>query len=259
MKSFSLRETYEIILSLADALLKDDCPISEVDSWAFIIDDRLIQLKFWGKQIGIDHGILDSITRDVELASVTRQLFMDIDDPLSELISLANDLVPEEDVRYADQSYRIDEALQRFETASDRLTSTADIYQSIQMQWRNESFLQKRELQMFRQGEQLNSTNEALQHQSAQRDPEDEKKGKESISRYASAAQRDFESQERGKASKDASLPLQIPWAKLDDWYHLDQELQDNPFSHEKILAKRRLDEEKEGSSLQDESDKTRK
>ena len=81
----SLGESFDEILVLADDLLKDECPISEVDEWLFRIDDTLLQLKLWSETIGVEQGLLEDIVLDEDLCWVIGEMLRNIILPLHKI------------------------------------------------------------------------------------------------------------------------------------------------------------------------------
>ena len=81
----SLGKFFDEILVLADDLLKDGCPISEVDEWVFRIDDTLLQLKVWGETVGVEQGLLEGIVPDKDLYLVIEEMLHHILLPLNNI------------------------------------------------------------------------------------------------------------------------------------------------------------------------------
>ena len=72
---FSCSDFYREILVLADDLLKDECPISQVDEWLYRIDDTSLQLKLWGETVGIEQSDLPVDENiDLVIANILRRI-----------------------------------------------------------------------------------------------------------------------------------------------------------------------------------------
>lgn len=81
----SSRKRFDEILVLADDLLKDECPINQVEEWLYRIDDTLLQLKLWGETVGVEQGLLEDIVLDKDLSLVIGEVLCSIILPLHKI------------------------------------------------------------------------------------------------------------------------------------------------------------------------------
>ena len=79
------KEIFDEILVLADDLLKDECPISQVGEWLYGIDDTLLQLKLWAETVGVEQGLLEDVVLDKDLCLIIRERLLLIMLPLNEI------------------------------------------------------------------------------------------------------------------------------------------------------------------------------
>ena len=161
----SCRKIFDEILVLADDLLKDECPISQVEEW-LQIDDTLLQLKLWGETVGVEQGVLEDIVLDKDLSLVIGEVLCSIILPLHKIEVWCEDPeaveLPQIKSRYVFEKrgawkplpdalsfhlllitdFRISAAIDEFQVSTNSLTGTVELFRSYKAKSNNESFLQ---------------------------------------------------------------------------------------------------------------------
>ena len=85
------QKIFDDILVVANHLLRDECPITEVEDWLFPIDNSVIQLKLWAKTVGVERRLLEKIAQDKNLRFAMWHLLSGILKPLRDIEGLCEE------------------------------------------------------------------------------------------------------------------------------------------------------------------------
>ena len=166
---FLPQRIFDDILVVANSLLRDECPIAKSEEWLFPFNGSVIQLKMWGKTVGVERGMLEKIVPDKHLCFAIGLLLSDVLKPLRDIEGLCEDTEsdksPDIKARYVGHNntwifmsirellhtllttgLRILAAIDEYQTSIERLTGSVELFRDYETNLNNRVVLQRNKL-----------------------------------------------------------------------------------------------------------------